>query len=203
MLSNGRVEDHGEVPQVIATYLSKSRIDGDSLWLRPDTLPIELAGFKRVAITVDGSASHMILRCNLQLVMQDGCPPTFLAADILEPSGAAIMQALPNPEPFLPSAIGQHEVYLQIELPPLIPDWVLSGSDLVNASTYDLIERVVAFDIMTSPTPGRTFPHSPDHGLIVPRSFCRIPPANKGCHKSEVTNTSFGSDPAHPFQISR
>ncbi len=67
MLSNGRVEDHGEVPQVIATDSSKSRIDGDSLWLRPDTLPIELAGFKRVAITVDGSASHMILRCNLQL----------------------------------------------------------------------------------------------------------------------------------------
>jgi hypothetical protein len=33
-----------------------------------------------------------------------------------------------------------------------------------------MVTEVVAFEIVDTPTPGRTFPHTKDHGFIVPAS---------------------------------
>jgi len=61
---------------------------------------------------------------------------------------------------------------MEIDLPPLVPGryladpWVGSHFNM----TDDYIRQAVAFDIGESPTPGRSFPHYPHNGQIVPIS---------------------------------
>jgi lipopolysaccharide transport system ATP-binding protein len=59
-----------------------------------------------------------------------------------------------------------------IELPALIPGtyyasiWV--GPH--NTESLDFVRGAISFDVTASPMPGRTFPHSVDHGYVVPAS---------------------------------
>jgi hypothetical protein len=105
--------------------------------------------------------------------------PAFIAIDILNAYGASVMQALPTPVPFIGSEQKRHAVQVTVDLPPLIPGYyslsLWTGPH--NVQTYDSVESVAGFDIETSPTPGRTFGHTPDHGFIVPHSAYHYAPA--------------------------
>jgi len=63
-------------------------------------------------------------------------------------------------------------VRCSITLPPLIPGhydvtmWV--GSHYTEM--LDVAAQCASFDILHSPTHGRTFPHTADHGFVVPPS---------------------------------
>jgi hypothetical protein len=82
------------------------------------------------------------------------------------------MQAMPTLERFIKSDSSTKRYKVTIELPPLVPGsystsyWI--GSH--NTETYDWVESVVSFEIAESPTPGRSFHHTRDHGYIVPLS---------------------------------
>ena len=82
------------------------------------------------------------------------------------------MQAIPSLTPFIDYRKGNHRVEVKVKLPPLIPGvyfasvWV--GSH--NTETLDHISDGVSFEILESPSKGRTFPHTRDHGNIVPTS---------------------------------
>jgi lipopolysaccharide transport system ATP-binding protein len=84
-----------------------------------------------------------------------------------------IMQALPETKPFISSDPGAYQVLLEIDLPPLVPGvyavdlWV--GSHYT--STQDVVKNALAFEIVQNPSDMRIFPHSPDHGFVVP--VCR------------------------------
>jgi lipopolysaccharide transport system ATP-binding protein len=43
-----------------------------------------------------------------------------------------------------------------------------------NLETFDIVNDGIAFEIQDSPSPGRTFPHTPDHGFIVPKTVFEI-----------------------------
>lgn len=99
--------------------------------------------------------------------------PAFVAFDIVAENGTCVMQALPTQEGFVRSRKGLHVLKVVLELPPMVP-----GSYSINAwvgshytETIDLAEAIASFEIVRSPTPGRTIPHSPDRGFIVPRSI--------------------------------
>ena len=84
------------------------------------------------------------------------------------------MQATPNGMPFITGTPGTWNAEIEIALPPVIPGryyldfWI--GSHY--AATFDHITNALSFEVTGSPTAGRTFPHSADHGSIVP--FSRI-----------------------------
>jgi len=93
------------------------------------------------------------------------------------------MQALPEPNPFIEGIPGAHQIQLEIELPPLIPGiystdfWI--GSHYTN--TKDYVKNVVTFEVTQSPTNDRSFPHTANHGFLVPTSlYTYIPPEPTG-----------------------
>jgi lipopolysaccharide transport system ATP-binding protein len=86
------------------------------------------------------------------------------------------MQALPNPKAFIGGVTGVYQVDLMVELPPLIPG--VYGLDFwigpAHTEIYDYVKQAVAIEIFDSPTFGRTYPYTPDHGYIVPTSTASV-----------------------------
>ena len=119
-----------------------------------------------------GEQPEISLEVELRLTSRSKHKPAFLAIDIHEPLGTAIMQALPTVERFISDERTAHRYKVRIALPPLIPTnyrlgvWV--GSH--NIETLDEVRECVSFSIANTPTPNRTFPHTIDHGYIVPCS---------------------------------
>lgn len=100
----------------------------------------------------------------------------FIAVDILNQQGIAIMQALPTVEKFIPYSKEEKQITIQISLPKLIPGeyyttvWI--GNH--NTETLEQVNFSTSFIVSDSPTKGRIFPHSEDHGFIVPDSIFQI-----------------------------
>jgi lipopolysaccharide transport system ATP-binding protein len=86
------------------------------------------------------------------------------------------MQAIPQLDGFLKDGKVKHSINVSIQLPPLIPNkylvsiWV--GSH--NTETLDEVKEAVMFEIHDSPTSQRSFPHTTDHGYIVPMSTLNV-----------------------------
>ena len=80
------------------------------------------------------------------------------------------MQALPTTEGFIRDSKSNHIVKLAVQLPPLIPgEYLVSiwlGSH--NTHTLDFVSECVNFEVDKSPTKNRNYPHTSDHGYIVP-----------------------------------
>ena len=95
-----------------------------------------------------------------------------LAFDIADGSSVPLMQAVPKAEPFIAHEPNSSRFRVSIELPPLVPGVYLvsawAGSHYTE--TLDAIEAAITFTVPTSPTSGRSFPHSANHGFIVPKS---------------------------------
>jgi hypothetical protein len=96
--------------------------------------------------------------------------------DILDGNFTAIMQAEPQCEPFIGGKAGKWWVDVNIELPPLVPGtyyldfWI--GPH--NTETFDYIREQISFEIVDSPSVGRSHPYSRDHGFMVPASTVLI-----------------------------
>ena len=86
-----------------------------------------------------------------------------------------LMQALPSTTPFTSAEPGEHKIEVLISLPPLIPGhyfasfWIGPHFD----NTFDQQKEILSFEVLDSPSQGRTVPHTSDHGFIVPESSYR------------------------------
>ena len=104
--------------------------------------------------------------------------PCFLAIDLHEPTGSVILQIIPIHSGFIKHFDVDSGITLEVQaiLPPLVPGtytctfWI--GPD--NITTLDLVERAISFSVLNSPCPGRTFPHTPDHGFMVAPSKYKL-----------------------------
>jgi lipopolysaccharide transport system ATP-binding protein len=188
MLEDGRVAAVGETRSVLARYLQRGGEDSDS-WTRDskaETAPLQ---FERAQLVVEGEAPHQQLHVDISLRSTGAHRPAFVAIDVLNSLGTSVMQALPTLSPFVVAEHEYHAVRVSIDLPPLIPGhypltlWV--GPHF--SETYDSIERALGFDIEQSPTPGRTFDHSPDHGYIVPESTFDYMPGEAANRRAATT----------------
>jgi hypothetical protein len=135
---------------------------------------------KRMAITridsaLRGRQPDLVFEAGITLVSHAPHRPALLAVDIKDAVGIPILQALPQWEPFLNEAPEQ-VARVSVNLPPLIPGRYLATFWVgTHASeTLDVVHDAVAFEIHESPTAGRTFPHTPDHGHVVPHSTVRV-----------------------------
>jgi lipopolysaccharide transport system ATP-binding protein len=171
-LHNGVKAFDGPVSDAIAAYQTYAHTGVKSVWRRPSTLAIPKIGFEQVSVSVHGGQPAIRLLFRMTLRCTKECAPSFVALDVRAATGSVIMQAVPKSTPFLPGKPGSYHLSVQILLPPLIPGtyftdiWVGPHYNETN----DYITFALSFTVEQSPSPGRTIPHSFDHGSIVPIS---------------------------------
>jgi lipopolysaccharide transport system ATP-binding protein len=173
-LSAGSIEVAGTADEAISAYVNMAAgTNHTTAWTRPaSTRPPPSLTIESVRIEVLGMQPRHVLRCQAHLKTRCEFPGAIVAIDVHDPLGAWLMQAVPRTEPFIFSTKESHDLSVDVELPPLIPGTyvvsVWAGIGLTH--TIDWAREVVAFDILDSPTPGRTIPHSADRGFCVPVS---------------------------------
>jgi lipopolysaccharide transport system ATP-binding protein len=174
-MDKGEVVLSGTAEECIALYESRYAEAAQTSW-RLSEMPVD----KRMAITkidsaLRGRQPDLVFDAGITLVSHAAHKPAMIAIDITDSAGTPILQAVPQWEPFLNEAPEQ-VVRVSVDLPPLIPGRYLATFWVgTHASeTLDAVYNAVAFDIHDSPTAGRTFPHTKDHGHIVPPSTVRI-----------------------------
>jgi lipopolysaccharide transport system ATP-binding protein len=174
LLASGKVVCTGETGEILSRY-SQQNLAATDAWNRPSHAAPRPLQFESVQIRVDGSDSQRRLVVDIVMASTEPHRPAFVAIDILNSYGTSVMQALPSVTPFIGDEPKRHEVQVAVELPALIPGYysLTLWTGPHNIHTYDSVESAVGFDIETSPTPGRTFGHTPDHGFIVPHSTVR------------------------------
>jgi len=184
IIDRGRIQFNGGAEKAINEYSSGTLMELGHTWTRPEG-QVTSAGmvFKEISISLQGKQPRLLLLCDMTLVCQEPSKGFFLAVDICDGTSSPIMQVLPESSPFIVGIPGIHRIQLEIELPPLIPGiyctdfWI--GSHYTN--TQDYVKNVVTFEVTQSPTSDRSFPHSANHGFLVPFSrYKYIPPVPTG-----------------------
>ncbi len=175
-MANGRVACAGSVSTCVEHYLKSSSSAG-SKWrrekVRTDT---DSVTFESVNLRLSGTQPLMILDLECLTTSRKQEKPAFVAVNILDNTGVTLMQAIPTLETLITSEAKEKSFLVRIELPPLVPgDYFVSlWMGPHNAETYDEVHSCVGFKIDETPTAGRTYPHTPNHGRIVPASSLKI-----------------------------
>jgi lipopolysaccharide transport system ATP-binding protein len=176
LMHKGRLVFYGPTAECIDHYAQGPHFQRMATWERPpgeETAPLVV---QTVSAALGGKQPALTLTVNVGLQSLAGHPPAFMSVDILDSGGVIIMQATPTLNRFITDAESRHEYEVKIELPPMIPGqymvsvWV--GSH--NSETIDWPKECVGFEIDESPTTGRTYPHHPSRGYVVPNSRMRV-----------------------------
>ncbi|MFN5923597.1 MAG: polysaccharide ABC transporter ATP-binding protein, partial [Pseudanabaena sp.] len=174
LLKTGKVVISGNSSDCLKIYEAENIKNQGSVWKRSEESKNGTLVITQITTALIGSQPNQVLELDLQLKSLNKHKSAFLAIDILDSTGTAIMQAIPCYENFLHYQKELHLLRINIQLPPLIPGeylvsvWV--GSH--NSETMDWIKEAVLFEINESPIKNRSYPHSSDHGYIVPISSC-------------------------------
>jgi lipopolysaccharide transport system ATP-binding protein len=169
----GKVAAIGSVAECVDTYM-EGNAHGES-WVNQRTAHGALF-FTRARASLIGQQPNLTLMLDIDLQSAAHHANAVLAIDISDATGATVMQAIPRQSGFIGSGESRHDLRVSVELPPLIPGrylvslWV--GPN--NTTTFDQIKECIAFQIHDTPSPGRIYPHTRDHGWIVPHSNCSI-----------------------------
>ena len=172
VLDRGSVVCSGITSKCIAAYEAKNLRGQGDVWTRPLNSRQSNLVINRVQSELTGEQPNIILNLKFWLESKSNHKPAFIAVDISDAVGIVLMQALPRLQGFLKDTESYHSVSMSIQLPPLIPGQYLAtiwvGSH--NTETLDEVKDAVVFEIYESPLVGRSFPHTTDHGYIVPIS---------------------------------
>lgn len=176
LMKGGRVAAMGPVSKCIDAYLGTTQATGLNWERKGADAATKPAVFRKISLKLEGSPAAMVLQVDCEIESKREHKPAFLAVDISDAAETTIMQAIPTLERFINGEKGIKRCRMTIELPPLIPGhysttfWM--GSH--NTETIDAVESAASFEIAETPTEGRSFTHTRDHGWIVPRSSVRV-----------------------------
>jgi lipopolysaccharide transport system ATP-binding protein len=172
VLKDGRMVFDGGIQEAIKNYTGLDGAPVASDWSRPATQEIPEIGFLSLSASLIGQQPALKLRCTITLACRKTTALSFVAVDIRDQFLTGLMQAIPNAEPFIPGEPGTYHLQIEIALPQLIPGlyyldfWI--GRHYTK--TADEIVSALSFEVMQSPTAGRTQPHTIEHGSMVPFS---------------------------------
>jgi ABC-type polysaccharide/polyol phosphate transport system ATPase subunit len=166
----------GETKSAIESYVTDSVLARPGHWVRSAHAAKDIVGFEELSVVLRGEQPALTLECSATIMSRSLCKKSLIAVDISDSMGTTIMQALPHASAFISAAPGIYELLLNIFLPPLVPGtyWMSFWLGPHNTVTYDFVQNAISFEVMDNPTVGRTFPHSIDHGHIVPTSSCTV-----------------------------
>jgi lipopolysaccharide transport system ATP-binding protein len=174
----GAILSIGSVASCIEAYLNGLKAIG-STWERPaKSHTSQPVVFSRISVNLTGEQPELVLEITFEIEPHSKYRPAFMAVDILNDVGVAIMQAIPTLDYFIKDDSSCRSFRVDIQLPPMVPGHysVTLWMGPHNTETYDIVTSVVSFDIKDTPTKGRRFPHTRDHGFIVPHSsFYELP----------------------------
>jgi lipopolysaccharide transport system ATP-binding protein len=171
LLHQGHCRLIGDTDAVIAAHIEQDGPKTDC-WERPaDRKPAPIF-FQEIAARCPPDRDFRELQIEVTLDSDGDFRPAFLAVDVLDSSKSAIMQAIPRTDGFVAPKSGPQRYKLTVQLPALIPGtyYISLWAGPAYTVTYDLIEEAAAFTISKSPIEGRSFPHSRNHGFLVPAS---------------------------------
>ena len=182
LLSDGKIFLDGSISNVTREYQKKLSNNTSSRW----TGALETSSalfFRSIDLELLGNQPHHQLKVRTVLHSNRQHPKAFIAFDFTNSLGQTFMQAIPRIEPFISYSCNPHEIVTLIDLPALIPDtyYVTTWIGPHNSQTYDIQKEIVCFEINQSPSKGRTFPHTHDHGALVPTSIIE---ASNDIHES-------------------
>jgi lipopolysaccharide transport system ATP-binding protein len=175
LMRGGEALPKSDVSSILDEYSFERKAQVLPSWTRPQKLDQPEVHFESINVRIDGIQPKLRLVCGIS-IRSKGAQRAFIAVDVLDRNSTVIMQAEPQPEPFIGGAPGLYSLELKVELPPLIPGtynldfWL--GSH--NTQTLDYIRPAAMFDVFDSPSPERTFPYTTDHGSIIPMSSVRV-----------------------------
>jgi lipopolysaccharide transport system ATP-binding protein len=172
VLKDGKLSFLGCVVDAVESYLGMGSDAVTAAWSRNPSLKRPSLSIDSIAVKINGDQPRLQLRIFLGLASKASHPPALVAIDIFDLFGGWLMQAIPTVSPFIQHTDGLRDLAVEIDLPPMIPGryrvgvWV--GTHL--SETIDEIKECVEFEVLNSPTPGRTIPHNNSRGYFVPTS---------------------------------
>lgn len=176
VLQNGRAVPKQDIASALARYSADRAVVLSYSWVRPAQSADAPTFIKSIDIRLEGVQPNLRLHCDCLVYVAQKSRPFIIAVDIKDANSFTIMQALPTLQPFIGGNPGLYVVSMEIDLPPLVPG--IYGLDFWigphNMETIELIREPIWFEVQDSPTQGRTFPHTPDHGAIVPFSRATV-----------------------------
>jgi lipopolysaccharide transport system ATP-binding protein len=170
VLNQGRVSYDGAVCDAISSYLREADATRHE-WVRYESDTSKFR-FKRIASSLVGQQPDTILQLDCTFAGTLNSHKAMVAFDITDSLGMPLMQALPRSAPFIKPGDLCRDFRFRVKLPRLVPGkyWVTAWAGASHMITFDLCTGCVSFEITSSPTAGRTYPHTPDHGFVVPES---------------------------------
>ncbi len=189
LLRDGALAHTSSLDDAVSQYAGFAEQAGE--WRRPGIQHENGAGlvFQRLRCEVTGDQPNLTLSIEGEMRSVTPHAPAFLAFDVFDSYSVPLFQSLPEPEPFI--VWSNHPIHFEvsIDLPPLVPGTyrVSAWAGTHYARTLDLVDSALAFTIFSSPTPGRTYPHTYDHGAIVPLSSVRLRDSRARSPVSDLT----------------
>ena len=172
VLDQGQVICSGSTSECTATYEALNSQSQGETWVRPSNQKVGDLVITQINSELKGEQPNLELELDISLNSKSVHKPSYLAVDILDSGGIALMQAIPSFEGYIKADKKNHLLKMSIQLPPLVP-----GKYLVSVwvgsyytETLDWVKEVISFTINDSPASGRTFPHFREHGYVVPKS---------------------------------
>jgi lipopolysaccharide transport system ATP-binding protein len=176
VLRQGSASGKQDIGLALNEYSSQAQAVLATSWKRCVNADRPSIHFESIAIRLLGSQPDLRLDCACVIVSDRTARPVLIAVDVTDVNSVSIMQAEPHVEPFIGVGGGTYIVELTINLPPLIPG--IYGLDFWigphNTETSDWIRGAIKMEIIESPTFGRTFPHTLEHGCVVPPSTAHV-----------------------------
>jgi len=169
LLKDGQVSNIGKSEDIINHYLHSGPPAGNT-WVQAAN--ISHPHFKKLEVKLEGKQPNLKLVINSSIQCFANMVPSYIAYDIFSKIGTPIAQAIPNPEPFIRPSDNTINLTTVIDLEGFIPaDYYIDAwLGPHHNETYDWPKECVEFSIVESPQKGRTYPHHPNHGYIVPNS---------------------------------
>ena len=169
VLKNGKIDFSGKTIEVINYYLYNQKTIGES-WVSHDN--IKEVSIKSAKVKITGSQPNLKANIKVKVESKICMLQSFIAFNILNGSGQMIGQSIPELEPFIQISNSSKEFNFIISIDGFVPDsyfisiWI--GPHFSH--TYDWKQEILQFQVIDSPQNSRTFPHSKEHGAIVPNS---------------------------------